>query len=210
MMCSSGSQIQLEEFHEFLNASDKNVKFTLVWSKENVQLLDTKVILEGDMLSTDLYKKATVLKFDSCHPRKMVQSLPFSQMLRARSIVTDENAIEDKLQNMARDFRQRVYPRDLMAQQQRRVLSMTRPSVLKGYIHKKAQKRIAFLSTYNNLSHKISNILNRHWPILCQSFSNMEEFKKPSLMSYRRPTNLRDRLVKSEISGTTSRGKQFL
>lgn len=69
------------------------MKFTLVWSKEEVQFLDTTVYIENFRLTNKLYRKPTdrniLLKFDSCHPRKMVKSWPYSQMLRARRVVAE-------------------------------------------------------------------------------------------------------------------------
>lgn len=45
----------------------------------------------------------------------------------------------------------------------------------------------------------MSNILRKHWSIVQQGCPNIEAFKSPPLMSYKRDRNLRDDLVRSDI-----------
>lgn len=67
-----GTVDELKCFHEYLNTIDEEVGFTLLWSKEELQFLDTKVMLTNGALTTTLYKKETdrntLLRYDSCHP----------------------------------------------------------------------------------------------------------------------------------------------
>lgn len=62
----------------------------------------------------------------------------------------------------------------------------------------------AFVSTYNDLSSKVSNILGKHWPILKSTFSSIPEFQNPPLMAYCRSKNLKDLLVKNDIGKSHS------
>lgn len=181
----TGSENQLHEFHGFLNSFDVHVKFMVVWSCESLQVFDTRVLLEGGQLRTDLFKKETnrntVLRFDSCHPRKMIQALLFSQMLRARRIVSDEDKIHNTLEVMSSDFLQRGYPEHLVTTHRNGVSSMPRYFMLHNQSSKQLSKRIPIVSTYKILSPKVSNILNKYWPILGRSFKNIEEFQQPPL-----------------------------
>lgn len=93
---------------------------------------------------------------------------------------------------MSEDFSQRGYPKQLVDSHKNKVLSMTSILALQGLLPKETQKRLPFVSTYNNLSPKITNILNKHWPTLRRSYLNILEFQQPPLMSFRRPPNLRD------------------
>lgn len=63
----------------------------------------------------------------------------------------------------------------------------------------RSSSRLPFIYTYNDLSPNISRILNNHWSVLKNSFPEVEEFKAPPLMSYRRTRNVKDLLVKSEV-----------
>lgn len=63
----------------------------------------------------------TLLTFDSCHPRKMSKSLPYSQMLRVRRIVTNEEDLEGTLEQMVTGFRERGYPHYLAEEHKQKV-----------------------------------------------------------------------------------------
>lgn len=108
----------LQEFHSNLNSLDAEMKFTLVWWREQIKLLDTRVFHVNNTLNTRLFRKDmdrnTLLKFDSCHQRRMVHSLPYSQMLRAKRVVNDESDLDLTLLRMAEDFRERGYPQHLI------------------------------------------------------------------------------------------------
>lgn len=86
MCCWPGRESELHEFQEFLNSLDADMKLTLVWSREEVQFLDTKVVIENHTVTNRLHRNATdrntLLKIDSCHPRKIVKSLPYSQFVK--------------------------------------------------------------------------------------------------------------------------------
>lgn len=117
----TGDFKELEEFHTFLNSIDNYVKFTLVWSRESLQFLDIKVYFADGRLCIELFRKEmdknTLLRFDSCHPHKMNQSLPYSQMLHARRIVDDEAKIDGTLTEIVQNFQQRGFPQDLISTQ---------------------------------------------------------------------------------------------
>ena len=80
----------LLEFVEYLNSRVESMNFTMEWSKESVNFLDTKVKREGTKLVTDLYCKPTdshsYLQYDSAHPQRCKDSIPYSQFLRVRRI----------------------------------------------------------------------------------------------------------------------------
>ena len=62
----------LRHFIEVLNSYHRTIKFMAEWSSESVTFLDTRVILDGKKLITDLYTKPTnthqYLHQSSCHP----------------------------------------------------------------------------------------------------------------------------------------------
>ncbi|CAJ0928078.1 unnamed protein product [Ranitomeya imitator] len=73
-------------------------------------------VLEGDeTIHTDLFVKITdrnnLLHFSSEHLRKMVESLPWSQLLRVRRIVSCEILIDERLEEMCQKFMLRGYPK---------------------------------------------------------------------------------------------------
>ncbi|XP_040275199.1 olfactory receptor 1019-like [Bufo bufo] len=66
-----------------------------MYSYEKLQFLDTEVVIQGDTLVTDLFVKPTdkntLVRYESHHPRPMIESLPLSQMLRVARIVDVSN-----------------------------------------------------------------------------------------------------------------------
>lgn len=129
------------EFHNWLNTIDTEVKFTLTWSREELQFLDTKVSVSGGKLHTSLFKKETdkntLLKLDSCHPRRMVHSLPYGQMLQEKRIVSRNSETDEMLNTMAKGFCDKGYPQRLVDSHKLKVLGWDRQQLLK---QKKTQK----------------------------------------------------------------------
>lgn len=110
----TGTQEELTIFHTFLNNLDDDIKFTLNSSTTNVQFLDTNVTKMGTQLSTSIYMKPTdkknLLRYNSAHPRNMIKSLPYSQLLRVKRIVSNLGELQPALNDMENKFLQRGYP----------------------------------------------------------------------------------------------------
>lgn len=113
----------------------------------------------------------------------MIESLPYSQMLRAKRIIGEGQDAEEALDRMASDFRRRGYPLKLIEDQRLKVTDKERSELLHGKKMSKTLECIPFVSTYNNLSPNIGNILRRHWSIVRNSFSTIKEFQVAPLMS---------------------------
>lgn len=91
----------------------------------------------------------------------------------------------------------------------REVNKINRREILHGNKNTSTNKRIPFVTVFNEASPYISRIINRRWGIIKESFPKMSQFQQPPRMSYRRASNLRDRLVKTEVPPKTS-AQQFL
>lgn len=122
----------------------------LAWSCDWLQFLDTKVFFVNNKLSTGLYRKETdkntLLKYDSCHPRRMVHSLPFSQMLWTRRIVESSTHIGETLSVMTQGFRERGYPQELINKHIQRVLECDRQQLLRQKKSTKSFTWVPFVS----------------------------------------------------------------
>ena len=77
---------ELQKFIDYLNASHHSIKFTVEWSWESINSLDTRVIKKDNTLVTDLYKKPEdthqLLHRSSCHPYHTKKGIPYTQALR--------------------------------------------------------------------------------------------------------------------------------
>ena len=79
---------------ERMNSFHDTIKFTFEWSDTCVSFLDTSVLLNNVILSTDLYTKPTdkyqYLFYTSCHPHAYKKGIPFGQALRIQRICSSD------------------------------------------------------------------------------------------------------------------------
>jgi hypothetical protein len=80
----------LTEFIDYLNTRVESINFTSEISLDKVNFLDTTVKKVGNKLQTDLYQKPTdshsYLLYNSAHPQRCKDSIPYGQFLRIRRI----------------------------------------------------------------------------------------------------------------------------
>lgn len=80
--------------------------------------MDTRVHPVDGRLVTDLYVKLTdqnnLLLDNSNHLKKMISSLPWSKLLRAHRIVSQETVIDERLDDMCKKFLLRGYPQSVV------------------------------------------------------------------------------------------------
>lgn len=134
----------------------------------------------------------------------MVQSLPFSQFLRAKHIVSNKGKWLEMVATMTNEFKDRSYPSTLIQTQFDRVNDMNIET--KGI---QRQERFPFVSTFSSFSPKIGAILKKHWPIVRTSFPQISKFQSTSMQAYRKSRSLRDNLVKSQIPQTAVPKQSF-
>lgn len=113
---------------------------------------------------------------------------------------------------MVKRFQEKGYPLGLISQH--------RASIRKQNLDLKLDKRrkrggdcknrIPLVTTCTNWSNKIASIINKHWPIIQQSHKNIKEFQDRPLLSYRRSSNLCDKLVKSDVGPRSQKVQTFL
>ncbi|XP_075715546.1 uncharacterized protein LOC142750430 [Rhinoderma darwinii] len=196
------TETSLKEFHQFLNSLDTDIQFTMVYYSESIQFLDVTVMAIDNTLKTKLHVKDTdrntLLRYESCHPKNMIKSLPYSQMIRVKRITDDHDDLFRSLDIMTSNFLERGYPRSLISRHRDKICDIPREKLFETSKQHRP-KIIPFISTYNELSGDISRIMNKHWPILKGSYEHIEELNNGPLMSYRRTQNFRDRLVKTKV-----------
>ncbi|XP_075684662.1 uncharacterized protein LOC142652871 isoform X3 [Rhinoderma darwinii] len=205
---------ELQDFYTYINEIDETVKFTMVYSDTKIQFLDVLITLEGQNFITELYTKPTdcnnLLEFHSNHPRKMVRSLPISQLMRVKRIVSDTETSQRSIDTMINKFKTRGYPRRLLKEHRQKIQHVERDTLLTQQTPKNRQERIQFISTYSDESGQIADIIRRHWPMLGNCLQNIPKFTNPPLFSYCRPTNLRDTLVKADLGPQRVSRQTFL
>lgn len=159
------------------------------------------------MFITDLYVKSTdrnnLLQYGSNHPKRRVDSLLWSQLLRIRLVVSQETAIDERLDEICSKFISTVQGYRKIA------CEINRNTLLKNIQRKEVPKRIQFVTTYGPDSGRVANIVRRKWHILQRGCPTVEEYNNPPFMSYRRAPCLKDHLVKSDIGSFKSSRRWF-
>ena len=111
----TGSIEELNEMLQYLNAFHPTIKFTMNMMENNkISFLDVEVTLEDDhSLSTDVYYKTTdthqYLESSSCHPSHVKNSIFYSQGLRLKRIVSSEDNINIRLEELKTWMTRRGY-----------------------------------------------------------------------------------------------------
>ncbi|CAJ0928617.1 unnamed protein product [Ranitomeya imitator] len=105
----------LEAFFLFLKTSWPGLDFTMTYSLEQVNFLDTLVLkTDGGKLVTDLCTKPTarnsLLHYQSFHPTRMKDSIPKCQFKRVNRIVSKQDLLPQCLEEMRSKFVERGYP----------------------------------------------------------------------------------------------------
>ena len=82
---------------------------------------------------------------------------------------------------------------------------------MKGSIKIKVKKRRPVLSIeYHPSLPSLSKILSKHWRVMTKDPYLAEIFPLPPMVSYRRPENLKDKLVRAKVPKISSRPKRKL
>ncbi|CAJ0955119.1 unnamed protein product [Ranitomeya imitator] len=191
-----GPEETLKTFFLFLKTSWPGLDFTITYNQKEVNFLDT-LVCKNDQgeLSTDLFTKPTdrnsLLHYHSFHPTRMKNAIPKSQFKRVHRIVSDKTRQTQRLDEMRSKFLERGYPPQTLNTSE--TISTTRTS---------SKDRIPFVHDYHPLSYILHRSIRRYWHILGTAHPRIKEFKEPFLPCFRRPRNIRDKLVRADI-GTT-------
>ncbi|CAJ0954330.1 unnamed protein product [Ranitomeya imitator] len=198
----TGTSNSMLDFISQLNSIYPELQFTLHHSTESVPFLDTLVIKDTrGGLSTDLYCKPTdsnsLLHYSSCHPRTTRDSLPRSQFNRVSRIVSNPEVRKERLDTVAQKFKLRHYPPRLLDNEKARILAPPSPPPPMY-----PRERVPFVHTFHPSMPKVYSIIKRHWPLLSRAYPNIDSFKAPALICTKRPSNIRDKLVRADVGSS--------
>ena len=146
------------------------IKFTAETSTERVTFLDTTVILENDMLHTDLYTKPTdthqYLSPNSCYPKHCTTSIPYSQGLRLRRICSRREDFVKRSSELRDHLLARGYKTNSVDHQIQRAALIPHPQALQPRPRQQQPRRVPLVTTYHPGLTSLTKIVNKHLPIL--------------------------------------------
>ena len=133
-------------FVDTLNKIHNTIKFELNYSYKEITFLDTIVYKDGNSLKTKPYIKPTdkkqYLHYNSCHPSHIFKSIPYSQAIRYKRIISDDNLLEDELNKLKKLFLVRNYPENKLTKVIDKVKGLSRSETLT--YKTKEQKQVIF------------------------------------------------------------------
>ena len=202
-MLWKGPRNPLEDFLNYLNEVHPSIKFEWKISKHKVSFLDCNVIKENNKLKIDVYQKLTdchpYLDYTSAHPSHFKTSIPCSQALRLRRISDDQETLKNRIRQYSDYFVACGYRWSFVKKEMEKVLKIDRKNGLKKK-EKRKESRIPLVVSYHPDLPPLHRIINKHWPTLQSKKRLKKVFKNRPIVSYKRPRNLRDMLVKATFN----------
>ena len=110
----------IHHFNYVGSRDGRSLKFTAQISESSNDFLGTSLYFTptGGEIAFKLYSKPTdkhnYLRYDSCHPKRMKDSIPFSQILRICRICTELSEFDKSASLIAKHFLRRGYAKTLI------------------------------------------------------------------------------------------------
>jgi hypothetical protein len=194
----------LKEFVTYLNSCVDSINFTTESSENTVNFLDMKVKIRDQRIQTDLYSKPTdshsYLLYNSAHPQRCKDSIPYSQFLRVRRICSLESDYKDHILVLTCHFMRRGYPMKLLSEAAKIVQSLDREELLEMTARgneKTGDDKVFLITTYNPNYQQLRHIVHGNWEMLGKSPATDFLYERRLMCGYRRPKNLRDILIRA-------------
>ena len=159
----------------------------------------------------DLYSKPTdshnFLLYSSAHPRSCRDSIPYSQFLRIRRICSKITDYDKHACEYASYFLDRSYPIDLIEEAVIKARRLDREELLNPHQrdNKNPADNIILTTTYQPQDNTLKEIVRNNWDLLGKSPNTQKLHRKHLMIGYRRPKNLRDMLVRADVTIKTSK-----
>ena len=197
---------ELEQFFTHVNSCSTHIKFTTETSKNNIAFLDSSVVIRGCNISTTLYTKPTdshnYLYYDSAHPQRCKDSIPYSQFLRIRRICTYNDDFDQNILELCKHFLRRKYPLELLHQAATLARGKVRSTLLEptdATPDDTGPEKVFLITTYHPHDQLVPTITRRNWHILGKNQTTDFLHQRKLTCGYRRPKNLRDILCKATV-----------
>ena len=197
---------ELEEFVTHMNSSSEHIKFTSEISTTHIPFLDTLVELDGCKISTNLYTKPTdshnYLYYDSAHPQRCKDSIPYSQFLRIRRICTHNTDFDKNVIELCKHFLRRKYPLELLHRAALLARSLDRQNLLNRTDTTTVEtddEKVFLITTYHPHDQFVPQTARNNWEILGRNQTTEELQNRKLVCGFSRPPNLRNILCTAKV-----------
>lgn len=203
--------LELHEYFKQLNNFHKNFKFTLNFSLTDIPFLDVKVIKNYDSknwsLKTTLYTKPTdkklYLEFNSEHAIHIKNSIPFSQMLRLKRIISEQINLNTELDIMTNNFIKRNYPPNILSEARLKLLNINRKDLLKYKSKESDSNKLVLIQIYQNKfarNNRLKKLVKRLWQKLIITYPYFRTvWPKPPIIAYKNSKSIKNLITSSKF-----------
>ena len=131
---TSYDEPSLRVFIGNINCHHSAIKFTALWSAEEVTLLDTRVYLRDSQIGTDLHVKPPdthqYLRMDSCDPQHCKSSIPYSQALHLQWNCSEDEHLQKWTHELKKQLLKWRYHKRQLNKEIDQVLTISRENCL--------------------------------------------------------------------------------
>lgn len=185
--------IKTTHLNDILNSLDDNIKFTSETNKNSISYLDILVLKNQETISTDIFFKPTnnfnYIPFNSNHPRHVKRNIPYNLANRIKTIVSDTELCNKRLNEMKIILLHLNYPKKLI---ENAILKSKNTLNIKKKIQHDEKNMLPLVGTYSNLSKSLFN--DKIKPIVNNMKMNIDTknalSNKKIINSYRQTPNL--------------------
>ena len=199
-----GTFEELKKFFSEINLVHPTIKFETVYSRKQVNFLDTTVTITPQYtIKTSLYQKPTdrhaFLHHKSYHPSSTKSSLPYSQALRIKRICSSNDDYQTAITALKDQFVARGYNESLVSKEIDKASSKIREDLLKPKEPVNKPPPLTLVTTYNKSLPNIAELLDKDWYLLKINHGLSLKFPQKPMIAYRRNPNLRQLIGQHRI-----------
>ena len=163
------SKQELLDFEKTVNSLHPDIRFTIECSDKQLPFLDVLVKKEGSKPETDIYYKPTdskqYLLFNSCHPKHTRTSIPYSLARRIRSIVTNDEILRIRMNELRLALKQQNFPVNVIEKGIDKAMKL-RKEELRNVREKTNDNIITYVSHFNLKNPELFNSIRDNLPVL--------------------------------------------
>ena len=200
----------LQRFINYTNSFHPALQFTHSITEESLPFLDILLSISNNRISTSIFYKPTdahcLLNYESSHPKKCKDSIPYSQLRRLRRICSNDDDFHLKAEEMSSFFKQNNYPKHATQAALNKVKDLSQDDALLPSNNATSNDRTPFILTYHPFNNNVKDIIYSNFNILTNDTHTKNIFDTPPLLAFRRDKNLKDSLVRTNLTTTQQPG----
>ena len=198
-----GSIDALNDFHDFLNSLNSNLKFTMEVGNETLCFLDLKISIRNNKLETSVYSKPTdshlYLHAKSCHQKASINGIQKGVAIRLRKICSTDAEYQEKSAEYTSYLTARGHDQQSVKSTFNKLSTIPRNDARKSAGKKNPKDLIVFSTSYNPRGPNVNNIVRKYLHLI-QNNPKLNTLipKGTILVANKREKNLKELLLRAD------------